>query len=313
VPGFPAFVLGAGLGTRLRPLTDDRPKPLVPVFGKPLITFAFDHLIAAGATSLLVNTHHRAEAYDTLLGTVHGRGEYGGHPLMLRHEPVLLDTGGGIANIADLVPSWPLLVHNGDVLADLDLHGLIRTHLESGADATLGLRRAGGPLQVGFDPAGGRVLGIRGEPAREAPLQCLFTGIYAVSPGLLDYLDASRPNPLVPALIRMIADGRAVGGFLMDAGTWWDLGTPDAYLDAHGALAGGHRLSYLPGSWPPRAECPHATLSGFNAIGDGAQIGEGASLEDCVVWPGAKTASRVRLRRCIVHKFAGRSADGEIL
>ena len=95
-----AFVLAAGLGTRLRPLTDTLPKPLIPVGLKPLITFAFDHLIAdAGVEEFIVNTHHLAGAYAGAFPD----GTYRGRPLHFRHEPVLLETGGGIRNVADLL------------------------------------------------------------------------------------------------------------------------------------------------------------------------------------------------------------------
>src|ERR1700737_3811234 len=94
-----AFVLGAGLGTRLRPLTDDLPKPLVPVFQKPLITFALDHLIDVGVPKFLVNTHHRPERFAETFA----RSTYRSRQIEFRHAPLLLETAGGIANIADLL------------------------------------------------------------------------------------------------------------------------------------------------------------------------------------------------------------------
>ena len=116
-----AFVLGAGLGTRLRPLTDELPKPLVPVFGKPLITFAFDHLLAAGVRRFVVNTHHLPELFRDSLGN----GTYRSCPLSLVHEPVLLETGGGIKNAEPLLTESSFLVYSGDVLTDLPLAPLI--------------------------------------------------------------------------------------------------------------------------------------------------------------------------------------------
>src|SRR4029079_4381170 len=89
-----AFVLGAGLGLRLRPLTEDLPKPLVPIFQKPLITFALDHLAAAGVKSFVVNTHHLSGTFDTIFTNV----KYLQLPIRLIQEPVLLETGGGIKN-----------------------------------------------------------------------------------------------------------------------------------------------------------------------------------------------------------------------
>ncbi|HYF36671.1 MAG TPA: sugar phosphate nucleotidyltransferase, partial [Prosthecobacter sp.] len=108
-----AFVLGAGLGERLRPLTDQLPKPLIPVFHRPLITYAFDHLIAAGVEELVVNTHHLPEAYAHEFPN----RRYRGLPIHFRHEaPVRLETAGGIANVQDLLGDEPFIVYNGDIL-----------------------------------------------------------------------------------------------------------------------------------------------------------------------------------------------------
>src|SRR3954469_8725101 len=90
-----AFVLGAGLGTRLKPLTDDLPKPLVPIFQKPLITFAFDHLIASGVQEFIVNTHHLPERFAETFPETH----YRGIPITFVHEAIRLETGGGIKNV----------------------------------------------------------------------------------------------------------------------------------------------------------------------------------------------------------------------
>src|SRR4051794_11217478 len=116
-----AFVLGAGLGLRLRPLTEDLPKPLVPIFGKPLITFALDHIAAAGVKSFVINTHHLPAAFETLFAD----GRYGELPVRLVHEPVLLETGGGIKNAQSWLGTNPFIVYSGDVLTDLPIERLV--------------------------------------------------------------------------------------------------------------------------------------------------------------------------------------------
>src|SRR2546425_7887395 len=124
-----AFVLGAGLGTRLRPLTDDLPKPLIPIFQKPLITFALDHLFSLGVKSFIINTHHRPERFTDVFGRDAGLrrpegenlplpsgrrsaaslpktslpGSYRDREITFQHEPVLLGTGGGIKNVEGLL------------------------------------------------------------------------------------------------------------------------------------------------------------------------------------------------------------------
>src|SRR6185503_14740760 len=104
-----AFVLGAGLGTRLRPLTNDLPKPAIPIYQKPLITFALDHLRAVGVKTFVVNTHHLAPKIERLFSG----GNYAGCPVSLVHEPDILGTGGGIRNVKGLLRNEPFIVYSG--------------------------------------------------------------------------------------------------------------------------------------------------------------------------------------------------------
>ena len=304
-----AFVLGAGLGTRLRPLTDRRPKPLVPIHGKPLITFAFDHLIANGVDRFVVNTHHCPEAYATQLPG----GTYLGCPVSFRHEPVLLDTGGGIKNVEDLLGDGPFVVYNGDVLADFPLQPAIEQHLKSGCTASLILRSSGGPLHV--QSRDGLVCDIRHAlGATEAP-SFLFTGITILSPEIFRHIPAGQVVSVIPVYLDMIRAGIPVGGIVIDEGLWFDLGSRDAYLQAHDLLRpGGRRLSYSAPDWPhavdATAHCdPSAQICSATAIGAGASIGAGANLQNCVVWEKARVLPGARLSRCVVRD--GCVAGGE--
>src|SRR5437660_5232415 len=134
------------MGTRLRPLTDDMPKPLVPIFQKPLITFALDHLIDAGVNSFVINTHRLPELFAAFFA----RNTYGEHPVTLVHEPDLLETGGGIKNAERLLASEFFLTYSGDVLTDVDLSPLIDEHFRRGNDVTLALRETGLAADVAF-------------------------------------------------------------------------------------------------------------------------------------------------------------------
>jgi GTP:adenosylcobinamide-phosphate guanylyltransferase len=120
-----AFVLGAGLGTRLRPLTNRRPKPLIPVANRPLITHAFDHLIAAGVERFVVNTHWCAERYAEFFPD----GKWRGHPITFVHEsPEVLETAGGIWHARAHLGDSPFIVYNGDILSDLPLAPALDAH-----------------------------------------------------------------------------------------------------------------------------------------------------------------------------------------
>jgi NDP-sugar pyrophosphorylase family protein len=337
-----AFVLGAGLGTRLRPLTERRPKPLVPLYGKPLITFGFDHLIANGITSFVVNTHHCPEAYDRLLPGAH----YRGLPIEYRHEPVLLDTGGGIKNVEPLVGDEPFVAYNGDILADFPLRPSIDHHLKSGNLATLILRSSGGPLHV--QARGGLVTDIRGKlgndveqasrllsqtgnrdgrptpadppPAAPSDPSYLFTGITVLSPEIFRHIPAGGIVSIIPIYLDLIRAGAKIGGDVVDEGLWLDLGSRDAYLAAHALLRpGGHRLTHAQNGWPvPVAENSHvasnARLLGACSVGAGASVGIGAVLEDCVLWENSVVPPLSQLTRCVVRDGAeagGTSAEAD--
>src|SRR5690242_9433216 len=132
-----AFVLGAGLGTRLRPLTEELPKPLVPIFQKPLITFALDHLIDLGIDKIFINTHRLPETFAAAFPD----NRYSGLDLTFVNEPVLLETGGGIKNIEAQLGREPFITYSGDVLTDVPLQPLIDEHFGRGNDVTLALRK----------------------------------------------------------------------------------------------------------------------------------------------------------------------------
>lgn len=304
-----AFVLGAGLGKRLRPLTDDLPKPLVPIFGKPLTTFAFDHLIAAGVKSFVVNTHHLPERWAESLGNEH----YRGFPLTLVHEPVLLETGGGIKNAESVLTAENFLVYSGDVLTDLPLAPLLEEHFRSGNDVTLALRSTGIASQVAFRD--GRIIDIgnrRGHPGNfdHANISIWNRRVFA-------RFTSGEKISYVPVLVDWINAGGRIGGVVIEEGRWFNLTSPDDYLALHHTIATENWRPEFPieKEWPVQvardaiAE-PDAQVTGCSSIGAGCHVGAGAIIEDSVLWPGAQIAPRSKLKRCIVR--TQRRAEGAL-
>ncbi len=298
-----AFVLGAGLGTRLRPLTDHLPKPLIPVWHRPLVAHAFDHLRTAGAGEFIVNTHWQPAAWDTAFPG----GLHDGCPVTLRHEPVLLETGGGLANIADLIrpESGPFWVYNGDILCTSPLAAAWQAHQKSGALVTLVLRSTGPVCNIAFDAPSGRVLDLRSTFGRPGTHQ--FTGIYLVEPDFLPWLGPVEVKSVVPAFLDVISRENRLGGVVIDDGLWLDLGDRASYLEAH-------RLYHCPADTSPVAPdarvAPDAVLTGSCAAGPGAEIGAGSVLEDTLVWPGGIVSPGARLTRCVVR--TGQTATGSL-
>lgn len=292
-----AFVLGAGLGTRLRPLTDHCPKPLIPVANRPLITYAFDRLIDAGVQRLIVNTHWRSDVYEQ----VFPEPVYRGVPLAFRDEqPEVLETGGGIKNVEDLLSGGPFWVYNGDIFTTLPLEPALRAHGEAGNEVTLILRSSGGPLRVAFE--NGRVLDLRGTLGHEG--KYLFAGIYLVEPSFLARIPAGRKVDVVPIFIEMIRTGAKLGGVVIDEGEWFDLGSREQYLEVHRHLSGGPWID-------SSAEiAPDARISGATTVGAGAKIGPGAVVHDSLVWARGEVGASAKLDRCIVA--GGRIAHGSL-
>ena len=214
------------MGTRLRPLTEHCPKPLLPIGGRPLITYAMDHLIAAGVDRFIVNTHHCPEVYAAHFPANSWRNT----PIFFRHEPVLLDTAGGLKNIEDLLgEDEAILCYNGDVYADFPLNDLILFHEREQPEATLVLRSSGPLLNVNINERNDicdlrHTLGVPGVKS------CLFTGIYAVETSILRFLEAGCVESIIPAFLRMIRERPgSAKGLVIDTGRWHDIGSVEAY------------------------------------------------------------------------------------
>ncbi|MDP4585003.1 MAG: sugar phosphate nucleotidyltransferase [Verrucomicrobiales bacterium] len=306
-----AFILGAGLGTRLRPLTDDLPKPLVPVFNRPLISYAFSHLRHdLGVGEFAVNTHHCPGAYDAAFPD----HREGGSSLLFRHEPVLLDTAGGIDNLRDWLPrDESFIVYNGDILTDLPLAPALEQHLRTGDAVTLILRSRGDELRVGYDAATGKVVDMRGVLLPDWPHRYQFTGIYLVSPEFYPFLAPGKIESVVLPMLEAIRAGARVGGIVIDEGEWGDLGERDAYLDAL-ILPGRGFPRYA--SAPPERISPFAEIAegividSLSTVGPGAILEKGVSISESVIWPSARVEAGAELYRTIVR--GGRTARGAL-
>jgi NDP-sugar pyrophosphorylase family protein len=290
------FVLGAGLGKRLRPLTEVRPKPLVPVCNRPLITYAFDHLIAHGFSRFIVNTHWLAGEYAREFP----ENTYRGRPITFRHEPEILETAGGIKNVEDLLQSEDFLVYNGDILTDLPLAPVLHAHRAAGNEVTMVLRSKDGPLQISFDRPSGRVTDIGNRLGATQPEQFLFTGLYVVNRAFLARIPAAEKIGVVPIFLKMIQETARLGGVVIDDGHWWDLGERAQYLAVHRHFDEDPARPSAPWLAPGAEMAGDVTLSGACAVGAHARIGAGAQLADSIVWPGAVVEAGADLRDCIV-------------
>lgn len=236
----------------------------------------------AGIHRFAVNTHHLPKAWLDFSKE---------RDITLFHEPVLLETGGGLKNIATWIDRDPVLVHNGDIFSTLPLDKLIAAHAESGLPVTLALRTDGPARHIALDPSGTRVTDIRNLLGR-ADGTHLFSGIYCVSPEFLDLIPANEKIPVIPAFLELARRGQ-LGAVVLDEGVWLDLGDRDFYLQAHRELA-------LAPAIHPLASVEAGAIIERSVVGPGAVIEAGAVVRDSVIWPGGRVGGGAVLDRCIV-------------
>lgn len=280
------MLLCAGLGTRLRPLTNERPKPLVPLLGRPIAAYALDQLSAVGVRSLVANTFHLGEQVQPTLRPFTDRLSMS---LECVHESALLGTGGGIRNALPLLGQEPFVVFNGDVLAAPDIARALSLHKATNARMTMILREdpnadALGSIEVDQD---GRVVRILNEgPLSAKPTsKCMFTGIYVVSPDVRE--DLPENGCIIRhSLRRWLARGDRVSA-IVDEGPWFDLGTIGSYADVTFGLLDG---SIAFPSVNPQAN--HSRVGDVRRA-DGVRIGALCDLGDGVELQGEGSLSRV--------------------
>src|ERR1041385_2941468 len=227
-----AFVLAAGLGKRLRPLTDDLPKPLIPIFQKPLITFALDHLINAGVNRFVVNTHRCPELFRSFFND----GEYAGAPVTLVHEPELLETGGGIKNAESCLGSDPFITYSGDILTDVDLQPLVEEHFRRGNDVTLALRDTGLASDIALRDH--RVVDITNCYGIAGNLD--FANIAVWSSAIFQRVPPQKKISFIPILLDWIGQGGKIGGLVINDAKWFNIGSRSEYLDVHRIISREH-------------------------------------------------------------------------
>ena len=304
------MVLAAGLGTRLRPLTYEITKPMVPVLDRPVMKHILDLLDGHGFEQVIANLHYFP---DSIKG-------YFGERLSYRFEPELLGTAGGVRACADFFGSEPFLVISGDALTDIDLSAFAARHRETGGIATLAVKKVSDTREYGvvLHDREGRITGFQEKPSPEEALSDLGNcGIYIFEPEIFDYFP-ERPfvdwaQDVFPALLEndIPFHIHEVGEYWNDVGSLGELrqGTFDALagklrLQVEGTeLAPGVTVaegSPLPASveiegpvWVGRdvQVGGGARLTGPVVLGDGVRVGEHAQLRESIVFPGTEVAS----------------------
>lgn len=317
-------ILAAGLGTRLRPVTDHCPKPLVPVGGVPLLEYGIEALAAAGVHHLGINLFHLADQIPPALAHRPERIEF-------VTESVLAGTGGGLRGIAARVPRTTMLCANGDALFDFDLRAALAAHRASGASATLVLRRPRpeetfGRVGVDGDGQIQRIAEVEGlAPGRPDLTFGVYTGVQIVEPAIIDALPPAGECDVLRTAYRarLLAADRIGAFWVPDDALWLDVGNEERMLAAQRAVLCGARAGTARLPSPDargvrvdpeavvesgaRLEGPCAVLAGArvsagarvgpNTVVDrGAHVAADADLENVLVWPGVTANGQARDR-----------------
>ncbi len=234
-----AMILAAGLGTRLRPLTNDRPKALVEVAGRTLLEIAIARVREVGVREVIVNVHHFAGMVTEYL---RGKNNFGMR-IEISEEGSLLDTGGGLKKAAwffrEEDPAAPFILHNVDVISTIDLRQMLDFHTQNQALATLAVRQRQTSRYLLFDEqmrlCGRRLVKERKtELVRPSPrLQELaFSGIHVISPRLLWMMSEEGTFSIVQSYLRLAGEGKTIVAYRADGDYWRDLGTPESVARA---------------------------------------------------------------------------------
>lgn len=296
-----AMILAAGYGTRLRPLTDKRPKCLMPVMNRPLLGLWLGRLQSWGVARAVVNTHHLADMVQAYLKEQVPEGL----EVALSHEPEILGTGGGPLAARELLGNEPFLLVNSDVLATAQVPELLRRLEAEDAVAVLGLVDEPRFNTVALDEQG-RVLGFKGQDGPSATRWLTYSGLAALSPRFFDYLPPAGYSTLVQGLKAAIAAGEMVLGQPLE-GFWDDLGTPERLIMLHRRLAQNppEGLRGLSPEGPvllgPGARLENgAMVKGFAVLGEGAVAEAGAVLNEVVLLPGARVAAGAVVEQAVL-------------
>jgi NDP-sugar pyrophosphorylase family protein len=243
-----AMILAAGLGTRLRPLTDDRPKALVTLNRCTLLEIALRRLQSVGVSEVIVNTHHYAAMIAEFLRANHKFGMR----IELSCEESLLDTGGGLKQAAWFFlepspsPQEPFILHNVDVISTFDLNRMMRLHIEQAALATLAVQNRKSSRSLLFDDQG-LLCGRRSaQPTQAAPVQSgaqqqplAFSGIHILSPQFFSKLIEENSFSIIDAYVRLAQQGERIMAYRDDQCYWRDLGRPESIAQASQEISDG--------------------------------------------------------------------------
>jgi mannose-1-phosphate guanylyltransferase len=282
-----AMILAAGFGTRLRPLTDKKPKALIPIANKPLIARVAAYLKSHGISRIIANAHHHSQQVVDYLN----RENLSGLDSEVRVEPEILGTGGGIKNTEDFWDDDPFVVINTDILTSIDLVQAWEHHKKSGMLVTLVLHDCKPYNQIQVDDER-HVVDIDPNPG---PGRLAFTGIHIMNRETLSYLPETGYSDIIDSYRKLIRSGKPIGAFLSTGHYWRDVGNLESYRCANRELA---ENNILVGA----GSCvdPSAKLEPWVVVGENCQLEADVEIKRSILWENVVVKRSVKITDSIV-------------
>ncbi|MCX5749859.1 MAG: NDP-sugar synthase [Candidatus Saganbacteria bacterium] len=320
-----AIIIAGGLGTRLRPLTYNRPKPMVPVMNKPFIVHQIELLKKFGITEIILNLHYLSDNMALMLGD----GADLGVKLFYSIEKNPLGTAGAVKNAEEYLDKDDIVVFNGDVLADFNIAEIIAFHKEKKAKVTLTLTSVEDPTPFGLVLAdeSGRVTKFVEKPSWQmVTAKTINAGLYVMNPSVFKSVPKGRPYSFERELFPKLLDSGEKVYAVVSKDYWLDIGSPQKYMQAHRDILNGDIHVVIDGErvggniWiahgsviDPSAKLhgplmvgknanisSNARLNQFSVIGENVRILEGAYVEDSVILRNSIIGKDVKLKDCII-------------
>ena len=296
------MILAAGLGTRLRPITANRPKALIPVANKPIIERTIDYLKGYGVEKIVVNAHHHHQQIVDYLGD----GEAFGLTIDVRVEPEILGTGGGIKNTNDFWDDKPFIVINSDILTNINLEQAYSHHKKSGSLATLILHDCEPFNQLEVDSNGN----ITHMFQNSQKGRLAFTGIHIMEPELLSHIPEGRFSDIIDCYKELIRSGKLIMAYISKQHYWRDIGSVNSYIKANRDLLDDQ--PFLIGH-----HCDidaSVKFKQWTVIGEKTHVGKDVEIKKSILWDNVRVREGRRIIDSIVTSFreVDRNLIGEI-
>ena len=277
-----AMILAAGFGTRLRPLSEIKPKALMPVANKPILARNIEYLVSHGIAEIIVNAHH----HSNLLVDYLKDGSSFGINIEVKVEPEILGTGGGIKNTEDFWDKEPFFVINSDILTDIDLAAVYKVHQTSGSLVTLVLHDCEPYNQVQVDDQ----WNITDIAKSNTPGRLAFTGIHVIDPEVLSHIPQGVFSDVIECYRKLIRLGKPIRACLVQGHYWRDIGSIQTYLVVNRELAGN---SFVIG--PGCSIDASVKMSDWGVIGEKSRLEKNVELQRSVLWEGVTVKEGIKV------------------